>query len=172
MFERGVKMNDSIRSELIAKLTANLPVLRAKLKLSQAELSTAIGVGRQTIVAIESGNSKMRWDTFLAIVFVISLNEDSKEMMSALGVDCEMIGKTINRDISIPKLMPTVQEKVWTDCNFSGTTIRGFAPLPVGYRSCACPKCGSYNISGVMIMPEADEQDPNIICLDCGYWWD
>lgn len=165
-------MEDSIRSELIMKLSSNLPVLRAKLKLSQAELAEAVGVGRQTIVSIESGNSKMRWDTFLATVFVISLNEDAKEMMSALGVDCKKIAISLSRDVSIPRLKTTIQEKAWTECNHQGNKIRGFAPLPVGLRYSSCPKCGSYNISGVLIIPEADEQDPNIICLDCGYWWD
>ena len=35
-----------------------------------------------------------------------------------------------------------------------------------------CPKCGSKNLTGAIITETADEQDPNILCLDCGYWRD
>ena len=71
------------------------------------------------------------------------------------------------------KASSSLQDKLWTDNNYSGdTTIKGFAPLPIGLQNSKCPKCNSSNIRGIMIMPTADEQDPNIICLDCGYWWD
>ena len=66
-----------------------------------------------------------------------------------------------------------VQEKLWTDNNYKGDTkIRGLAPLPVGLRGSKCKKCGSEDISGALIMPTADNSDPNILCLDCGYWCD
>ncbi len=53
--------------------------------------------------------------------------------------------------------------------------MRGdLAELPLGYRGGThkCPKCGSRNLSGVIITGTADAADPNIICLDCYYWWD
>ena len=64
-------------------------------------------------------------------------------------------------------------EKIWTDGNHKGAAaIRGMVSVPIGLKDHKCPKCQSENISGVLIMPTADEQDPNIICIDCGYWWD
>ncbi len=50
----------------------------------------------------------------------------------------------------------------------------GLADLPRGYQGGAsrCQRCKSKNISGALITPTADYADPNIICLDCGSWWD
>ena len=50
--------------------------------------------------------------------------------------------------------------------------VRGTCPLPVGCKNEKCPKCGSSNLTGAIITETADEQDPNILCLDCGYWRD
>lgn len=165
--------NSLNRDDFIDKLVSNLPALRAKMRISQAELAEAVGIGRQTLISIENKNSKMRWDTFLSMMLVISRNNDAAEFMMLLGLDLEDIILTIDNDLMSRKTVSSIQNKLWTDNNFSGdTTIKGFAPLPIGLRNAKCPKCQSSNIRGVMIMPTADEQDPNIVCLDCGYWWD
>lgn len=66
-----------------------------------------------------------------------------------------------------------LERKLWTDeKNTSSNTIRGIVPLPEGYKSSSCSKCGSYNIKGILLTPTSDEADPNIVCLDCGYWCD
>lgn len=161
------------REELVEKLVANLPALRAKMKISQAELAEMVGIGRQTLISIENKSSKMRWDTFLAMVMIISRDNDAAELMLLLGLNLNDISVIIEDSLANRKLSSPLQDKLWTDNNYTGdTTINGFAPLPVGLRSSKCPKCKSSNIRGVMIMPTADEQDPNIVCLDCGYWWD
>lgn len=66
-----------------------------------------------------------------------------------------------------------IEEIMWTDAGSDATyTLRGIVPLPTGYVGGICPKCKSTNIHGAIITPSSDEQDPNIICLDCGYWHD
>lgn len=162
------------KEELIEKLVSNLPTIRAKMKISQAELADSVGIGRQTLISIENRNSKMRWDTFLAMMLVISKDAEATELLTFLGLDMSDLSTVIEENLSMRKsATSSLQDKLWTDNNYSGdTTIRGFAPLPVGLRSSKCPKCQSSNIRGVIIMPTADEQDPNIICLDCGYWRD
>ncbi len=71
------------------------------------------------------------------------------------------------------KISTFTQEKLWTDRDYSGDSIiRGFSPLPVGIQGSKCPKCGSRNLRGVLITVSADESDPNILCIDCGYWRD
>lgn len=64
-------------------------------------------------------------------------------------------------------------QDLWTD-NMLRTvnTIRGIVPLPVGWRNGRCPRCNSTNIKGILITETSDEQDPNLVCLNCGYWWD
>ncbi len=162
------------REELTEKLVSNLPAVRAKMKISQAELADSVGIGRQTLISIENRNSKMRWDTFLAMMLVISKDSAASELLTLLGLDMRDLGTIIEDNLSMRKSSTnSLQEKLWTDNSYAGdTTIKGFVPLPIGLRNSKCPKCQSTNIRGVMIMPTADEQDPNIICLDCGYWYD
>ena len=63
-------------------------------------------------------------------------------------------------------------KKLWTDYESEHNTVRGVCQLPVGIRGSSCPKCGSKELTGALITPTADEQDPNILCKDCGYWRD
>lgn len=60
-------MSDDINKEkLIANMTENLPVLRAKLSLSQVQLAGKVGISRQTIMNIENKKRGMAWNTFVA----------------------------------------------------------------------------------------------------------
>ena len=159
---------------LTKKLVDNLPSLRAKMNVSQSELANMIGIGRQTLVAIENKKSKMRWDTFLALVLIFSKDRDASELIKLLGLHLQDIEIIIQDDIITRKGGWNMSlDKIWTDSNYKGdTTLRGIVPVPIGLKGSKCPKCKSENIRGAIIMPTADEQDPNIICLDCGYWWD
>ncbi len=162
------------RDELIDKLTSNLPLIRAKMKMSQAELAEVVGIGRQTIISIENKSSKMRWDTFMAMMLIISKDADAADLLSLLGLHISDLDALIEDNLATRRSSTvSLQNKLWTDNNYTGdVSIRGFAPLPIGLRGSSCRKCKSSNIRGVIIMPTADEQDPNLICLDCGYWWD
>lgn len=161
------------RSELISKLSVNLSALRAKMKITQSDLANAVGIGRQTLIAIENGTSKMRWDTFLAMMFIISKDPDAAELLELLDLKFSELNDYIENIIYLRKEnSPVLQDKLWTECNCSSKTIRGFVPLPIGLKNTKCPKCGQSNIRGVLITLTADEQDPNIVCIDCGYWWD
>ncbi len=60
---------------------------------------------------------------------------------------------------------------IWTDDTTDKREFRGYAPLPKGMKDVRCPKCSSNNLSGVLISETADEADPNILCKNCGYWW-
>lgn len=160
------------RDELIDKLVSNLPILRAKLKMSQAELAELVGISRQTLVAIENGNSKMHWDTFLAMILVMSEDDETSDLMLMFGLNVEDIQNTIAGYLSNRKNPTSFQEKLWTDCNFSDISFKGIVPLPIGLKDVKCPKCHSVNTKGILMSETSDEQDPNIVCLDCGYWWD
>ena len=63
-------------------------------------------------------------------------------------------------------------ENIWTDNKEDKRTLKGLCSLPVGYKDAQCPKCKSKKITGALITETADEQDPNILCLECGYWFD
>ena len=65
-------------------LTAELPVLRARLGISQEVMATAIGVSRQTYSAIETKSKKMSWTTFMALIAVLDLNEATSVMLDQI----------------------------------------------------------------------------------------
>lgn len=52
--------------------------------------------------------------------------------------------------------------------------------VPRGLVDSACRKCGKFKLSGAIICTQdgkpvidsADDDDPNILCLSCGYWYD
>lgn len=49
-------------------LREELPVLRAKAKVSQEYIAERIGISRQTYSSIETGKRAMTWTTFLALI--------------------------------------------------------------------------------------------------------
>ena len=67
-----MEFNNSKRMELINTMVTELPVLRARIGASQADISEKIGISRQTYNAIENGKKKLNWTVFLALFAVFS----------------------------------------------------------------------------------------------------
>ena len=57
-----------LRNTIIELLRKELPVLRAKARVSQGEIAEKIGISRQTYSSIETGKREMSWTTFLALI--------------------------------------------------------------------------------------------------------
>lgn len=53
------EIRDVDKEALISSLTEELPVLRARIGLSQGDLASMVGVSRQTYSSIETGKRKM-----------------------------------------------------------------------------------------------------------------
>ena len=70
-------------TQLMAK---NLPVLRASLGLSQADLAGVIGVTRQTLSAAESGARELSWGNFISLLYVFTQNVQSAPLLQTLGI--------------------------------------------------------------------------------------
>ena len=80
------------RKQLIARLTYDLPVLRARLGISQEELAEKIGMSRQTYNAIETGKKEMSWMTFLALVAVFQNNAETYRMLKTIdGIEDKLM---------------------------------------------------------------------------------
>lgn len=77
--------NDEIKKQLMELLKDELPVLRAKGRLSQADTAEAIGVSRQTYSSIETGKREMSWTTFLALIAFFQNNENTKQMLNDIS---------------------------------------------------------------------------------------
>ncbi len=90
------EINDVDRAKLMNVLTDELPVLRAKIGISQAELSNIIGVSRQTYSAIETKKRNMSWNTFLSLVLFFEHNEKTKEMLKGIGAFPSSLEQMLN----------------------------------------------------------------------------
>lgn len=75
---------EKIKNELIMTLAAELPVLRARLGISQEAMASAIGVSRQTYCSIETRTKKMSWTIFMALIAVLDLNEATSVMLDQI----------------------------------------------------------------------------------------
>ena len=63
-----VKTQTEQKIYLMKSLTDDLPVLRARLGLSQEELADRIGISRQTYGGIETKKREMNWTIFMALL--------------------------------------------------------------------------------------------------------
>lgn len=86
------------RESLIEILTEELPVLRAKIGISQNDLSKMIGVSRQTYSSIETKKWKMTWNMFLSLLFVFRYNDKTSEILERVGVFPESLKNMLNID--------------------------------------------------------------------------
>mgnify|MGYP002726552881 CR=1 FL=1 len=69
---------------LISALTNELPVLRARLSMSQEEIAKAIGVSRQTYGSIETKKRDMSWTVFVALIGFFQQNSRTALMLEQI----------------------------------------------------------------------------------------
>ena len=93
--ELKVEFNNSKRIELINTMIIELPVLRARIGASQADISERIGVSRQTYNAIENSKKKMSWTVFLALFAVFSSDERTLKMLDSIEIFKEGVAKEL-----------------------------------------------------------------------------
>lgn len=79
-------MNKSSQERLSALLAAELPILRASIRISQDELSRRIGISRQTYSLIETNKQPMTWITFMALLAFFQNNERSKRLLENMDI--------------------------------------------------------------------------------------
>lgn len=84
------------RDRLISILTDKLPVLRAKIGISQDDISSIIGISRQTYSAIETKKRKMSWNTFLSLILFYGYNERTTNLVEAIGAFPPSLRKTLS----------------------------------------------------------------------------
>lgn len=65
------------KDKLIEILTDELPVLRAKIGISQGDISNIIGISRQTYNAIETKKEKNVMEYFLVINTILRLQREN-----------------------------------------------------------------------------------------------
>lgn len=74
------------KQQLSKALAASLPMLRAKIGISQAELADMVEVTRQTVSAYESEQREMPWHMFLAFMMIFTSNPVTKRLLEAMEI--------------------------------------------------------------------------------------
>lgn len=86
------------KDALMKSLAEELPVLRAKIGLSQEDLSNMVGVSRQTYSAIETKKRKMSWNMYLALILIFDMNERTHDLLKAMDLFPEKLQRLFNTD--------------------------------------------------------------------------
>ena len=100
--EKGrIMADENVRSEidkdkLIEVLTEELPSLRAKIGVSQEELSDIVGISRPTYSAIETKKRKMSWNVFLSLLMCFTQNEKTAPIIESIGAFPDELRETLN----------------------------------------------------------------------------
>lgn len=73
----GINTDDvaELKHDLMEQFRNELPVLRARVRVSQEIIAEKIGISRQTYSGIETGKREMTWTTFLALLAFFQNNE-------------------------------------------------------------------------------------------------
>lgn len=90
---------DNNKKIYIDRMIENLPVLRAKSGLTQAELAQVVGVSRQTILAAEKKQRELTWSMFLALLNVFGSNENTAALIDTFGIRPEGYQNSIKKQV-------------------------------------------------------------------------
>jgi len=96
--QNAINITDIDKDLLIEKLTEDLPVLRAKIGISQEELAEIVGISRQTYSAVETRKTQMSWNTFLSLLLFFDNNEKTREMINNIGAFPKELRALLNVD--------------------------------------------------------------------------
>lgn len=83
----GINTDDvaELKHDLMEQFRNELPVLRARVRVSQEIIAKKIGISRQTYSGIETGKREMTWTTFLALLVFFQNNEQTKPMIDQIN---------------------------------------------------------------------------------------
>lgn len=84
------------KNVLMDKLVKELPVLRAKIGISQEELGLMIGVSRQTLSAIENRKRDLSWNMFVILALFFFFNKGTSEMILSSGIFSDNLKRYLN----------------------------------------------------------------------------
>lgn len=74
------------REKVIDKFIYELPVLRARIDMTQDEISEIVGLSRQTYSSLETRKRKMTWSNYIALLFVFYYNPITREAIEFAGL--------------------------------------------------------------------------------------
>lgn len=78
------------KRKVLESFSKKIPYIRRELHLSQTELGEKLGMSRQSVSSIERGVVQLTWDTFLALLVIIMVNDE--DLFNKLTADKEFEG--------------------------------------------------------------------------------
>lgn len=97
MDKNGI-MDQINKEELIDKFIYELPILRARIDMTQDEISEIAGLSRQTYSALETRKRKMTWSNFMSILFVFYFNPATRDALEIAGIFPEELKRIMSID--------------------------------------------------------------------------
>ena len=89
------------RQNYCSLLAKNLSTLRAKANLSQGEIADKLGYTRVVISDYENEKRQMNWKHFALFVLFFANNTELREIMIALGILDDDVGKVLDVNLKI-----------------------------------------------------------------------
>ena len=90
-------MNEKQKDILIQNMVDNLPALRKRLDMTQAELATKIGVGRSSLTSIENKKRPMTWNTFLSLILIFTKNKETDRLLNVMEIYTDELNDFIKK---------------------------------------------------------------------------
>lgn len=96
--------NSEQKEVMIKKLVVELPILRAKVGVSQEDIANTIGVSRQTYGAYEKGDRSIPWSVYLALLFYFDYIPSTHRLIRVLGLfpvefdECWLAAKVLDNE--------------------------------------------------------------------------
>lgn len=75
------ELSQKDKIQLCSNMSANLSLLRSKLGISQKQLACVVGISRQTVSLLESGQRELTWKLFLALLLIFLYNSETKPLL-------------------------------------------------------------------------------------------
>jgi len=68
-------IHENEKKRILESFAAKVPDIRKRLGMSQTEFGNKVGFSRQSVSSLERGTVQLTWDTFLAIMMVVMIND-------------------------------------------------------------------------------------------------
>ena len=139
------KLSDDDKEKYCVQLGQHLKQLRAISGCTQEELANLSGISKERLSRIENGAFTMKWSQFTSLVFVFSMNSNTKEHLFASKIFTPQLLQFYQRkDLNIPPdaMVPIadalmqefmtdfkIYSSLSTDMDSHKTTKRGKKPV-------------------------------------------
>ena len=77
------------KEKIVAEFVELLPMLRARLGITQKELGDRVGATRQTIMFVENKRRQLTWSMFLSLAFLFVMDSRTRPFLMASGIISE-----------------------------------------------------------------------------------